>query len=143
MIDLHVHTKHSDGQLEVAQILQRAEEQKISIISFCDHNVLGAYEEISNMNISQFEVKIITGIELDFVHNNKVFHMLGYNFDWQQMNRSKIIDKKTDEEKMEKERKHLKFLKSICKKKNIKLIESKHLHTYFKQLKKKKKRKED
>lgn len=40
MIDLHVHTKHSDGQLDVLQILQRAKEQKINAISFCDHNVL-------------------------------------------------------------------------------------------------------
>lgn len=121
MIDLHVHTKHSDGQLEVAQILQRAKEQKITKISFCDHNVLGAYEELSNMDTGQFNVEIITGIEFDFVHNHKDFHMLGYDFNWKEMDKSKLINKKTDEENMEEERKNLNFFKQVCQKMNIKI----------------------
>lgn len=121
MIDLHVHTKYSDGRLEVKEILQRAKEQGITTISFCDHNVLSAYEELSNKNIKNYDVRIITGIEFDFVHNHKDFHMIGYNFDWKKMIKSNLINKKTDEEIMEDERKKLEFLKSICKKMNIKI----------------------
>ena len=40
MIDLHIHTTHSDGRLTVQEILQRAYKQGIRTISFCDHNVL-------------------------------------------------------------------------------------------------------
>ncbi len=124
MIDLHVHTKNSDGRLGVTEILERAKEQKISTISFCDHNVLGAYEELSRVDISNYNVKIITGIEFDFVHKHKDFHILGYNFDWEEMNKSKLINKKTAEEIMEEERKNLNFLKEVCKKLNIKIDEN-------------------
>lgn len=40
MIDLHIHTTHSDGRLKVQEILERAYKQGIRTISFCDHNVL-------------------------------------------------------------------------------------------------------
>ena len=44
MIDLHVHTTCSDGQLTVKQILDKSNEIGLTAISFCDHNVLGAYK---------------------------------------------------------------------------------------------------
>lgn len=40
MIDLHIHTTNSDGKYTVKEILEMAEEKKISTISFCDHNVI-------------------------------------------------------------------------------------------------------
>ena len=39
MIDLHIHTTCSDGQLTVEQLLEKANNAGISVISFCDHNV--------------------------------------------------------------------------------------------------------
>ena len=44
MIDLHIHTTCSDGQLTVEQLLKKVNSEGISVISFCDHNVLGAYQ---------------------------------------------------------------------------------------------------
>ena len=40
MIDLHVHTIHSDGRLNVQEILKRCHELGVKTISFCDYNVL-------------------------------------------------------------------------------------------------------
>lgn len=40
MIDLHVHTTNSDGRLRVEEILERGNQQRITTISFCDHNVV-------------------------------------------------------------------------------------------------------
>lgn len=51
MIDLHIHSTNSDGYYTVEEILKMAEKKKINTISFCDHNVLGAYEELKNMDI--------------------------------------------------------------------------------------------
>lgn len=124
MIDLHVHTTHSDGQLTVLQILQRAKDAGIDAISFCDHNVVGAYEELVKFDLSNFRIKIIPGVEFDFAYKGKDFHMLGYNFEWRKLNKSRIIDKKTSEDKMEEERRHLIFLKEVCKKLNIKIDDS-------------------
>ena len=121
MIDLHVHTTHSDGQLKIGQILERAKNEGIEVISFCDHNVVKAYEELSKLDLNNLGIKIISGVEFDFAYKGKDFHMLGYNFDWRKLNKSKFIDKSTNEEKMEKEREYLKFLKEVCKKLHIKI----------------------
>ena len=40
MIDLNVHTKNSDGRLNVEEILERGKKEGITTISFCDHNVV-------------------------------------------------------------------------------------------------------
>ena len=80
MIDLHVHSTNSDGYHTVKEILKMAEENNINTISFCDHDVLGAYDELKNMDVKKYySGRIITGIEFTFVYDNKVFHILGYN----------------------------------------------------------------
>ena len=62
----------------------------INTISFCDHDVLGAYDELKNMDMKKYySGRIITGIEFTFVYDNKVFHMLGYNFDVEKLKNSK------------------------------------------------------
>jgi len=122
MIDLHIHTKNSDGKYTVKEILTMAENKKIDTISFCDHNVLGAYEELKNINIKEFfSGKIITGIEFDFVYKQKNFHILGYNFNADILNYSKYIDRRTEKELIEIEEKHLEFFKSVCNELKIKL----------------------
>ena len=99
MIDLHVHSSNSDGYYTVKEILEMAQEKGINTISFCDHNVLGAYEELKNMDVEKYyDGKIITGIEFSFVYDNKVFHMLGYNFDVDKLNKSQYIDRRTEED---------------------------------------------
>ena len=40
MIDFHVHTTNSDGRLKAEEILERGKQQRITTISFCDHNVV-------------------------------------------------------------------------------------------------------
>lgn len=122
MIDLHVHTTISDGKYTVKEILQMAEDKKINTISFCDHNVLGAYEELKNRDVKEcFSGKIITGIEFDFVYEQKNFHILGYNFDVDILKNSKYIDRRTEKELIEIEEKHLEFFKSVCDNLKIKL----------------------
>lgn len=122
MIDLHVHSTNSDGYYTVQEILKMAEENNINTISFCDHNVLGAYEELNNMDIKKYyNGRIITGIECDFVYDKKVFHMLGYNFDVEKLNNSKFIDRRTEEDLIKEEEKNLEFFKEVCKTMGIKL----------------------
>ncbi len=125
MIDLHIHSTNSDGYYTVKEILKMAEEKKINTISFCDHNVLGAYEDLKNIDIEKYyKGKIITGIEFDFVYNKKDFHILGYNFDVEKLKKSKFIDRRTEEELIKIEEENLEFFKSVCKSLGIKLSEN-------------------
>jgi len=122
MIDLHIHSTNSDGYYTVEDILKMAEEKKINTISFCDHNVLGAYEELKNMDTKKYySGKIITGIEFDFVYDKKNFHMLGYNFDVEKLKNSKYIDRRTEADLIKEEERNLEFFKGVCKNLGIKL----------------------
>ena len=122
MIDLHVHSSNSDGYYTVKEILEMAQEKGINTISFCDHNVLGAYEKLKNMDVEKYyDGKIITGIEFSFVYDNKVFHMLGYNFDVDKLNKSQYIDRRTEEDLIKEEENNLEFFKNVCQKMGIKL----------------------
>lgn len=48
MIDLHLHTNHSDGTDSVKTLLKKAQEKGLDVISITDHDSLGAYFEIEN-----------------------------------------------------------------------------------------------
>lgn len=122
MIDLHIHTNHSDGVFSTLEILKMVEAKKIKTISICDHNVLGAYDDLKEIDVKNYySGKIIPGIEFDFVYKNKDFHILGYNFDVEKLKKSKYIDRRTPEELLEEQRENLEFLKGVCKSLGIKL----------------------
>ncbi len=44
MIDLHIHTNHSDGTDSVKELLEKAENKKIEVISITDHNKIDTYK---------------------------------------------------------------------------------------------------
>lgn len=122
MIDLHIHTTNSDGKNTVIEILKMSEKKKINTISFCDHNVIGAYEELEKINIKEYySGRIITGVEFDFKYKKKDLHILGYNFDVKILKNSKYLDRRTQDELIKIEEQHLEFFKKVCKKLNIKL----------------------
>ena len=52
MIDLHTHTKYSDGTDSIEEYLKKAEKQKLSCISITDHNTCKAYDILEKLNIS-------------------------------------------------------------------------------------------
>lgn len=104
MIDIHLHTNHSDGSASVSELLKEAENKKLSIISITDHNVVSAYEELNNSNIRNlFSGNIINGCEITTVYNGETIEILGYNFNLDVM--KKLLDKNvlTTEDKQQKE----------------------------------------
>lgn len=82
MIDLHLHSTKSDGTDSPIEILKKAEELKLEYISFTDHENIGAYDELSKINISDYySGKIITGIELKNHYKGHTIDILGYDID--------------------------------------------------------------
>ena len=83
MIDLHIHTKYSDGTDDVTEILKKAEEKKLTSISITDHNTVDAYDILENIDVSNYySGKIIVGIELNTKVLNIPIEILGYNFNY-------------------------------------------------------------
>lgn len=86
MIDLHIHTTHSDGQDTVEEILVKAEKMGLTTIAFTDHENCDAYEELTAMEVQKYYTgKIIKGIELKARYQDLVMDILGYNIDPEKM----------------------------------------------------------
>ena len=125
MIDLHIHSKYSDGDKTIKEILEMCEQKKLEYISITDHNTCRQYEDEEFKNNSIFKGKIIKGIEMNAVFQNKKIEILGYN-----IKNPKIIEEWSEKffaesilrEEQEKTRKKL---LDICDKKGLIYDESK------------------
>lgn len=82
MIDMHIHTEHSDGTYSVREVLEIAEKLGLKYISITDHDRCSAYNELEKINIKQyFSGKVIPGVELKCLYNNgRLIEILGYNY---------------------------------------------------------------
>jgi len=84
MIDLHIHSKYSDGSYTVKEILEESEKIGLKIISITDHDQVEAYEELKNLNIKKyFSGIIIPGCEFKcyFPEYEIPIEVLGYGID--------------------------------------------------------------
>lgn len=91
MIDLHIHTIHSDGDFTALEILKRAENEKLDIISITDHNQISAYDELAEIEDvhEYYKGKIIAGSELKCVYNHMPMEILAYGFE---LSKAKELD---------------------------------------------------
>jgi predicted metal-dependent phosphoesterase TrpH len=88
-IDLHIHSKSSDGKFTVAQIVEEAKARNIGLLAITDHDSIGCQPQA----IAQTEkggIKYITGVELNVTFSHPKYHegkavsldFLGYQFDF-------------------------------------------------------------
>ncbi len=118
MIDLHMHTKYSDGTDTLYELLHKAENKKLEIISITDHDQIAAYEELeTHPNLRKnFSGVIIPGSELKTIYNGVPIEVLAYGIDYKKLKIHKIDQKKLQV-------KTLKTLKNTIKKLGFKYNE--------------------
>lgn len=88
LIDLHVHTKYSDGTDDIIDILKKSQDSNLEYLSITDHDNCNAYKELEKVNISDYYTgKIIPGVELRTVINNIPIELLGYGVDVDYINK--------------------------------------------------------
>lgn len=75
MIDLHIHTNNSDGLDTVDEVLKKANNLGLEVISITDHDTCKAYKEL---NKNDFKGKIITGCEFTTSYKGVLIEVLGY-----------------------------------------------------------------
>lgn len=85
MIDLHLHTNHSDGTDTVENLLTNAELNKLNIISITDHDSVTAYKELNDYK-DIYSGIIIPGVELKTFYNGIPMEVLGYGIDHEKIN---------------------------------------------------------
>lgn len=77
MIDLHLHTNLSDGELSPSELVSQINMKDISYFSVTDHNHSLFYDELKNIS-SIITPKLITGCEIATSYNGTIIEILGY-----------------------------------------------------------------
>jgi predicted metal-dependent phosphoesterase TrpH len=80
MIDLHLHTTASDGRLSPAELVARAAAAGLTTISVTDHDTVAAIAEATEVGAAA-GIRVVPGIEISAVDQERDVHMLGYLFD--------------------------------------------------------------
>ena len=75
MIDLHMHTKYSDGADEVCDLLKKAEGLNLKVIAVTDHNTCLEYGELNNPPL-EIREKFLYSFE-DYSHFSNKCDSLG------------------------------------------------------------------
>lgn len=81
MIDLHTHTKCSDGDKTPAQLVQLCREAQVSVVAITDHDTVDGVEEAVQAGRA-LGVGVVPGIEISTAFHGKEVHLLGLMIDW-------------------------------------------------------------
>ncbi len=119
MIDLHIHTNHSDGTDSVTELLEKAENKRLEMISITDHNSIGAYFELEKHPEirSKFGGEIVIGSEIKAIFDDVNIEILAYGIDYKKININK-------EDKMQVQNDILKHFINVAKSFGIKVNEN-------------------
>jgi 3',5'-nucleoside bisphosphate phosphatase len=79
-VDLHLHTKCSDGHYTTSELIHRVKKVGLDIISITDHDNLSAVEEAIELG-KQKGIEVISGVEISTDLEDKEVHLLGYFID--------------------------------------------------------------
>lgn len=80
-VDLHLHTRASDGQLAPAALVQAAVAGRLDVIAITDHDTVAGVEEALAAGRGK-PVRVIPGVELSTHHDGVEIHVLGYFVDY-------------------------------------------------------------
>ena len=61
--DLHSHTNHSDGLLEIDELLKLAKNAQIEVLAITDHDTTDHYEEIRE-KAKDIGIRTVKGVEI-------------------------------------------------------------------------------
>lgn len=91
LIDMHMHTNYSDGELSPDELIKLAIEKNIGTMAITDHDTLNGIKSVDKSKYPN--INIINGIELSAKADKGRMHILGYGIDLD----SKILNDKMSE----------------------------------------------
>lgn len=80
-IDLHIHTRISDGVLTPKEVIDEAYKNEVSVIAIADHDTVDAYNNELFEYAESKNIKLIPAVEISTKTKKSGIHVLGYNFD--------------------------------------------------------------
>lgn len=97
MYDLHIHSKLSDGIIDIQDVINDSTIKNLSVVSFTDHEKIFNPLEYSFDSLS---TTFISGVELCCNIDGIPIEILGYNFNPQNHYLNKLVNKIRDMRKM-------------------------------------------
>lgn len=80
-IDLHLHTRYSDGSLTPAEVVDLAHQAGVTALAITDHDIVDGISRAIEA-ATKLGIEVIPGVELSSRFNQQELHVLGYFFDW-------------------------------------------------------------
>lgn len=75
-VDLHSHTRRSDGILSPADLVAKAAADHVTVLAVTDHDTVAGIDE-ARAAAGDHGVRLVPGIELSVTHDGHDFHVLG------------------------------------------------------------------
>lgn len=92
MIDMHIHTIFSNGEMFPLEVLDKCKKNNVNIMSITDHNSIVGVRAAMEKNPYK-DIRVISGIELAAVSERGIHkHFLGYNFDVNNTHLNKMLN---------------------------------------------------
>ena len=88
IIDMHMHTCYSDGELTPDQLITEAISKNVGTMAITDHDTINGLKNIKGDYAGKIDV--FNGIELSAQVPKGTMHILGYDVD---INNQKLLDK--------------------------------------------------
>ncbi|HEV2148300.1 MAG TPA: PHP domain-containing protein [Longimicrobiaceae bacterium] len=79
-IDLHLHSRASDGHLSPAAVVDAAVAGRLDVIALTDHDTVGGVREAMEAGRER-AIRVVPGIEISTRHADAEIHVLGYFVD--------------------------------------------------------------
>ncbi|MGD9569260.1 MAG: PHP domain-containing protein [Sedimentibacter sp.] len=92
MIDLHIHSRFSDGTDTIDDIIKIAKEKNIPAIALTDHDTTYGVNEIIRKAKNE-NIIVVPGVEISSVSNGHLIHILGYNIDIKNSQLQELLNK--------------------------------------------------
>lgn len=81
-IDLHLHTRFSDGSLTPGEVVDLAHRAGVTALAITDHDIVDGIPQAMEA-AAKLGIEVIPGVELSSRFHERELHVLGYFFDWQ------------------------------------------------------------
>ena len=110
MIDLHTHSKGSDGEKTPEELIDFAISNNIKALAITDHDTIDSIERAVNYAIDK-EILLIPGIEFDTEFKNGEMHILGLFIDY----KNEHLKQRLLKIKQERDERNREFIKEFNK----------------------------
>ncbi len=79
-IDLHTHSRHSDGVLSPAELVTLAAQRQVQLLALTDHDTLAGCAEAAR-SCAEHRIEFLYGSELTALWRGRELHIVGLRLD--------------------------------------------------------------